>query len=404
MMSSLALNTTPTLKSYTPDLEVIVGDGDAENEKKSFMYHGAILANASEYIDTMLSLPMKEQQTRSISFPDIQPEEWLKWTRYVLVPVAAVEFTLFHIDDVDNKNAINVIQFYDKYQFRSGINLIDSKLSGKMERVTSDYRGQAASDYSSYELVIDLMLRICKDEIDLPLSKRLIPKVIASSFFDLKNLLLNLSEANVKLILPYLFKADEKKQLRILEGLVDLVKGISIHGRSLEEMKLISEEDSFVSTLKTKFHDVGHNKDLLSLLELTPDTICVSGGEGNDHVINGEYTIQRRSTGSGIKLGVMDKWYAMNRDNRAFVIQSMDGQGSTWTISSRIGRCCDRTGGSSMFLFIWHKGGNITSLLPPKYGWEVPVVKSATESRFDINFGSILDVNAKKIRITYSIR
>ena len=121
-MSSLALNTTPTLKSYTPDLEVIVGDGDAENEKKSFMYHGAILANASEYIDTMLSLPMKEQQTRSISFPDIQPEEWLQWTQYVLVPAAAVEFNLFHIDDVDNKNAINVIQFYDKYQFRSGIN------------------------------------------------------------------------------------------------------------------------------------------------------------------------------------------------------------------------------------------------------------------------------------------
>ena len=85
-MSLLALNTTPTLKSYPPDLEVIVGDdGDgAENEQKSFMYHGAMLANASEYIDTMLSLPMKEQQTRSISFPDIQPEEWLKWTRYVL--------------------------------------------------------------------------------------------------------------------------------------------------------------------------------------------------------------------------------------------------------------------------------------------------------------------------------
>ena len=269
MMSSLAYNTHPTLKSYPPDLEVIVGDdGDAENEKKSFMYHGAILANASEYIDTMLSLPMKEQQTRSISFPDIQPEEWLKWTQYVLVPAAAVEFNLFHIDDVDNKNAINVIQFYDKYQFRSGINLIDSKLSQKMKELTSGSRGQAASDYSSYEFVIELMLRICKDEIDLPLSKRLIPKVIASiNYLEFKSLLLEQSEANIKVILQYSFQTDAETQSRTLVGLVDLVKGVTIRPRSLEEMKLIVQEESFVSTLKRKIHDIGHIEELWRFFE-----------------------------------------------------------------------------------------------------------------------------------------
>ena len=165
---------------------------------------------------------------------------------------------------------------------------------------------------------------------------------------------------------------------------MDLIKGVSIDGRSLEEMKLISQEELFVSTLKTKVHDVGHNEDLLSYFEYTPDKICVGFGEGNDNVICGEYTSQRRH--SCIKLGVMDKWYAMNRDNRTFVIQSMDGVGSTWTISSHCGcfgyTSQDRTGGFPVCLYKWHKGGNITSLLPPKYGWE----------------------DAKNIEIKYSIR
>ena len=116
-----------------------------------------------------------------------------------------------------------------------------------------------------------------------------------------------------------------------------------------------------------------------------------------------KYTSTRQF--SCITLGVIDRWYVMHhRDGRHFIVQSMDGQGSTWTISSRIGRCCDRTGGSSMFLFIWHKGGKITSLLPPKYGWEDAVVKSESESMFDLHldspFGVDSEVQAKSIKIT----
>ena len=58
------------------------------------------------------------------------------------------------------------------------------------------------------------------------------------------------------------------------------------------------------------------------------------GGVGNDdNVINGEYTSTRQH--SCIKLGVIDRWYVMHhRDGRHFIVQSMDGLGSTWTISS----------------------------------------------------------------------
>ena len=83
--------------------------------------------------------------------------------------------------------------------------------------------------------------------------------------------------------------------------------------------------------------------------------------------------------------------------------KSMDGLGSTWTISSFKIFESD----SNICLYKWHKRGNITSLLPPKYGWEDAVVKSESESMFDINLGSPFGVDsvdqAKSIEITYLI-
>jgi hypothetical protein len=46
------------LKSYEPDLDVVVG-----SDQQVFRCHGLILASYSAYIDTMLSTPMKEQST-----------------------------------------------------------------------------------------------------------------------------------------------------------------------------------------------------------------------------------------------------------------------------------------------------------------------------------------------------
>ena len=89
-----------------------------------------------------------------------------------------------------------------------------------------------------------------------------------------------------------------------------------------------------------------------------------------------------------------------HRDGRHFIVQSMDGLGSTWTISSFKIFESD----SNICLYKWHKRGNITSLLPPKYGWEEAVVKSESESMFDLHldspFGVDSEVQAKSIKIT----
>lgn len=66
------------LKSSEPDLEIVVG-----KEKEVLHYHSVIMASYSEYIDTMLSTPMKEQDTKTLSFPDIQPREWKKMIAFL---------------------------------------------------------------------------------------------------------------------------------------------------------------------------------------------------------------------------------------------------------------------------------------------------------------------------------
>ena len=92
-----------TLRSCPADLKVTVGGGVGSGyygeecaEEQVFMYPKAVLANASEYIDTMLSIPMKEQEACAISFPEIRPKQWLKWTNYVFDPVGTRMIMIFH--------------------------------------------------------------------------------------------------------------------------------------------------------------------------------------------------------------------------------------------------------------------------------------------------------------------
>ena len=88
-----------TLRSCPADLTVTVGGvgsgAECAEEAQVFMYPKAVLANASEYIDTMLSVPMQEQEACAISFPEIQPKRWVRWTHYVFDPVGMYENNYF---------------------------------------------------------------------------------------------------------------------------------------------------------------------------------------------------------------------------------------------------------------------------------------------------------------------
>ena len=98
-----------TLQSCEPDLEVLVGV-----DRKVFRCYSVILASYSQYIDTLLATPTQEQETRTISFPDIEPGVWEKMIRF-LEPGGSREMTLVDV--------LEVLPFYNQYDFESGMQM-----------------------------------------------------------------------------------------------------------------------------------------------------------------------------------------------------------------------------------------------------------------------------------------
>ena len=108
------------LRSSEPDLQIILGSGD---DSSTQFTHSTALALKSKYVDTMLSTPMREQETRTITFPDITPTIWETMNKFLDDPLAAREMKAEDVRDV----AVP----YDKYEFTQG-----SKLC---EMIMSDY-------------------------------------------------------------------------------------------------------------------------------------------------------------------------------------------------------------------------------------------------------------------------
>ena len=91
------------LRSSEPDLKVILGSSDDETVQ---WYHAPTLASKSNYIDTMLAVPMRERDDYVISFPDIEPDVWAKMMKFLDSPIAAREMSA--------KDVVEVAPLYDK--------------------------------------------------------------------------------------------------------------------------------------------------------------------------------------------------------------------------------------------------------------------------------------------------
>lgn len=99
-MSNSNDDTEKRLRSSEPDLQIILGNGD------QLMCRSLLLTNKSHYIDTMLSTPMREQETRTITFPDISPEIWKKMNHFLDDPLAS--------RDIGIRDVLDVALLYDK--------------------------------------------------------------------------------------------------------------------------------------------------------------------------------------------------------------------------------------------------------------------------------------------------
>lgn len=115
---------TKKLRSCEPDLTVVVGQGDS---KKTYVYHSQIMASYSSFVDIALATPMRESENMTITFPEIESEEWEAMIGY-LQPFATPPSTAFEV--------LRVLPWYAKYQFTAGFEMCDrflSKLSFDIE-------------------------------------------------------------------------------------------------------------------------------------------------------------------------------------------------------------------------------------------------------------------------------
>ena len=111
-MSDVIEPTPKKLRSSEPDLKIILGSGD---DTAIEWYHSPALALKSKYIDTMLATPMREQETRTLTFPDISPSIWQKMMTYLDNPLA--------IRQMKPEDVKDVALLYDKYEFTQGCEL-----------------------------------------------------------------------------------------------------------------------------------------------------------------------------------------------------------------------------------------------------------------------------------------
>ena len=292
-----------------------------------------------------------------------------------------------HKMDVRDYGTVDMLMFYDKYQFRSGVRLLDFKLSENIRTLIRDAK-RSRWQYTETDQLLEVVAAfISKDgAIDFPLTKKVLPafalglfylekKIEGSFFFVNPNL-----KSRVSLLLPllpYVFDATNIDLGPVILNLVDIAYGATINERSREELKAIVLEDSFFPTLNSKLKQTNRLMDVLSNLKIRYINIGYTGGTNT--AIAGRYKRhQRKDYG----LGAMNCWYSMSKmvlpdtiyeEMKTFVVQALDGIGSRWTISAhvrgKVVRCGTTAPHNSILLYEWHKGENITSILPPKKGW-----------------------------------
>jgi BTB/POZ domain len=115
---------TKKLRCSDHDLKIIVRDRDDEGNvtsEKEYYVYGLIFAKYSKFIDVTLSSGMQEEKKREIVFHDVSPETFESAIRVLEDPAAT--------RSMDAHNALEFVEFYDKYEFEGGLRICDQLLT-----------------------------------------------------------------------------------------------------------------------------------------------------------------------------------------------------------------------------------------------------------------------------------
>mmetsp|Transcript_23965 Transcript_23965/g.53080 ORF Transcript_23965/g.53080 Transcript_23965/m.53080 type:complete len:373 (+) Transcript_23965:166-1284(+) len=132
--------TPKKLRSSEPDLKVVLGSSGGDGgggEVVTRWYHSQTLAAKSRYVDAMLASPMRERETRTISFPDIQATSWDLMMNFLDDPIAS--------RGMDVGDVMKVAKHYDKYEFCDGRRLCDAVLVDYFKRARQEEKSDNPS-------------------------------------------------------------------------------------------------------------------------------------------------------------------------------------------------------------------------------------------------------------------
>lgn len=141
-------------------MKITVGAGSSENVDKPksgiapevvvIWHHSAIMRNHSNYINVMLSNPMKESKTYDLSFPDIKPSTWCKMMEFLECPMKARQMKV--------EDARVVAPFYDQYDFYKGCQLCNLVLEEYFIKSNKEARKRGKQQAPDLDLLVDALI------------------------------------------------------------------------------------------------------------------------------------------------------------------------------------------------------------------------------------------------------
>jgi len=119
------------LRLSDPDLKIVLTweDEDGVKQTKEYQEYSHAFALLSKFVDTALSVQMKEKEEKTITFPNVSAETFELATKSVKCPVAARTMKL--------EDVVKVVEFYHRYDFTSGLELCNCIMKECFEKEIS---------------------------------------------------------------------------------------------------------------------------------------------------------------------------------------------------------------------------------------------------------------------------
>jgi len=382
--SASPLGGCKSLKSAEPDLEVVVGRGDS---MRTYHHHSVLLASYSDYIDAMLATPMREKETRRITFPDVAPADWEK-------------VLLMHQLDgrrdlrsfLNRDEAPVLLPLLDKYQFNHVLGACDALLADLFGR-------WRRSELTAGDLSNAIALAQAAHGLRATRMELARPQMAAFAAEKLDVMPTSLSTADVEVLLTLIDEGNAalERFAEIANGevgvhspntsppelLARIIRRLGLETRRertefSNKIKEITKNPGFADRLRMRTLQLSEQDDMMKRLVVKRLRVDASTELDADlNIVVGDYA--RKDTGveglvakwgkiAGAKKHCYTKHYTSeDGDAKRIVVEACDLFGTAWVMSDCFIDAQDGHGFSGRFLFFWES--EFGSLLPPKYGW-----------------------------------